>query len=178
MSKFVDQCRREWRRLGVPEDVAEEMAADLEADLAEAASEGSSAADVLGAGALDARSFAASWASERGVVPRPVGAEDRRRRLALAAFATVATVVMIGASLAILAWDPGVPAQLGLPEPRPEARTHVTVPASVFVGAPDAGTDELDPVGWLLLGVGLVGLVPAFLLWWPRVVSRGRHAPA
>jgi hypothetical protein len=29
MSDFVEQCRREWRRLGVPDPLAEEMAADL-----------------------------------------------------------------------------------------------------------------------------------------------------
>jgi hypothetical protein len=29
MSEFVEQCRREWRRLGVADPLAEEMAADL-----------------------------------------------------------------------------------------------------------------------------------------------------
>ena len=33
MSEFVDECRREWHRLGVPDPVANEMAADLTADL-------------------------------------------------------------------------------------------------------------------------------------------------
>ena len=36
MSKFVNECSKEWKRLGVPESVSNEMAADLEADLAEA----------------------------------------------------------------------------------------------------------------------------------------------
>ena len=31
MSRFVEDCRREWRRLGVPEVEANEMATDLEA---------------------------------------------------------------------------------------------------------------------------------------------------
>jgi hypothetical protein len=33
MSEFVEQCRREWRRLGVPDPLAEEMATDLASDL-------------------------------------------------------------------------------------------------------------------------------------------------
>jgi hypothetical protein len=40
VSEFVDECRREWRRLGVPDPVANEMAADLTADLEEAEAEG------------------------------------------------------------------------------------------------------------------------------------------
>ena len=31
MSAYVDECRQEWRRLGVPDLLAEEMAAELEA---------------------------------------------------------------------------------------------------------------------------------------------------
>ena len=33
MSDFVEQCRSEWKRLGVPDPLAEEMAADLASDL-------------------------------------------------------------------------------------------------------------------------------------------------
>ena len=36
MSDFVEQCRREWKRLGVPDPLAEEMATDLATDLGEA----------------------------------------------------------------------------------------------------------------------------------------------
>ena len=36
MNEFVEECRREWNRLGVPDPVANEMAAELEADLEEA----------------------------------------------------------------------------------------------------------------------------------------------
>ena len=53
MSGFVDECRREWKRLGVPEAVANEMAADLAADLDEAAAEGVSGEEVLGNGYFD-----------------------------------------------------------------------------------------------------------------------------
>ena len=34
MNEFVEECRREWRRLGVPDPIANEMAADLTADIA------------------------------------------------------------------------------------------------------------------------------------------------
>ena len=72
MNDFVEECRREWRRLRVPDPIANEMAADLQADLDEAEAEGASAEAVLGTAAFDARSFAASWAAERGFVePRP-----------------------------------------------------------------------------------------------------------
>src|SRR5919197_6324793 len=81
MNEFVEQCRREWRRLRVPTTVADEMAAELEADLADAAAEGVTADELLGS---DAQSFAASWATERGVIPRGVP------RLLLAALAVFA----------------------------------------------------------------------------------------
>ena len=48
MNEFVEECRREWRRLGVPDPIANEMAADLTADIEEAEAEGGSAEDVLG----------------------------------------------------------------------------------------------------------------------------------
>src|SRR5581483_1115073 len=76
MSDFVEQCRREWKRLGVPDPVAEEMAADLATDLGEAAAEGMSAEALLGSSVFDPRSFAASWAAERGVIPVPQPAEE------------------------------------------------------------------------------------------------------
>jgi hypothetical protein len=66
MTAFVEECRREWKRLGVPDLLADEMAADLEADLVEAEADGVSAAEILGES--DPRRFAATWASERGLV--------------------------------------------------------------------------------------------------------------
>jgi hypothetical protein len=67
VNDFVEQCRREWKRLRVPDAVADEMAAELEADLEDAQAEGASPAEVLGQGASDPKSFASAWASERGV---------------------------------------------------------------------------------------------------------------
>jgi hypothetical protein len=69
MDPFVEECRKEWKRLGVSDADANEMAADLEADLREAASEGVAPEEVLGTGVFDPRAFADSWATERGVVP-------------------------------------------------------------------------------------------------------------
>ncbi len=79
MSAFVEECRREWKRLGVPDLLAEEMATDLEADLAEAREDGVAAEEILGES--DPRRFAAAWACERGLVPeQPPPARERRRR--------------------------------------------------------------------------------------------------
>jgi hypothetical protein len=90
VNDFVEQCRREWRRLRVPAHIADEMAAELAADLEEATSE-----EVLGSDALDARSFAARWAAERGVArSRP-----RRRLVLLAATLALVAVAAIGAAL-------------------------------------------------------------------------------
>jgi hypothetical protein len=102
MSKFVEECRREWKRLGVPYAVAEEMAVDLEADLQEAESDGASVEEVLGRGAFDPRSFAASWAAERGVIPpSPVTGNLTRKPFMRAAIVLLALVTVIGAALVI-----------------------------------------------------------------------------
>ena len=75
MTAFVEECRREWKRLGVPDSLAEEMAAELEADLAEAEADGVSAAEILGES--DPRRFARTWATERGLVPEPQPKKNR-----------------------------------------------------------------------------------------------------
>lgn len=77
MNAYVEECRQEWRRLGVPELLAEEMAAELESDLAEAEADGVSAAELLGES--DPRRFAANWARERGLVSEPTPQKRRRR---------------------------------------------------------------------------------------------------
>src|SRR5580698_6087140 len=89
VNEFVDECRREWRRLGVPDPVANEMAADLTADLEEAQAEGGSAEDVLGNGAFDPRRFAAAWATARGVTGRPIIDHEPYWRLPVAFAATM-----------------------------------------------------------------------------------------
>jgi hypothetical protein len=71
MIGFIEECRREWKRLGVPDPIANEMAVDLTADIEEAEVEGGSAEDVLGNSLFDPRRFAAAWASARGVTAPP-----------------------------------------------------------------------------------------------------------
>ena len=87
MNEFVEECRREWQRLGVPDSIADEMAAELEADLQEAEAEGVSAEEVLGTGAIDPRTFATDWAAGRGVVQQAPPSRrglERRARLVVA----------------------------------------------------------------------------------------------
>jgi hypothetical protein len=99
VNEFVEECRREWRRLGVPDPIANEMAADLTADIEEAEAEGGSAEDVLGNSFFDAQRFAASWAEARGVTSRvlPDGSPRRRGFLvgALTAFAALFALAAI-----------------------------------------------------------------------------------
>jgi hypothetical protein len=89
MSGFVDDVRREWKRLGVPDAVADEMAAELQADLDEAAHDGVSPTDLLGTSANDPRGFAAAWANERGLV-----APRRPRSIPLRWVVTAALVLL------------------------------------------------------------------------------------
>jgi hypothetical protein len=99
MNAFVEECRREWRRLGVPDGLAEEMATELESDLAEAETDGVSTAEMLGES--DPRRFAATWARERGLVPEQPAQTSRRRRWALW---LVAGLVVLFFVLAAVAW--------------------------------------------------------------------------
>jgi len=193
VSEFVEECRREWKRLGVPDPLANEMAADLEADLEEAAAEGASAEEVLGSGAFDPRSFAAAWASERGLVrsPRPTPTAAPRRSRAVAVAAAFALIAIVGLMLAVFAVHgssvkvavasvgrPGlgvvVPPRLGVvPVPRVVGPRIGVVPgpgARMVV----AGGSRLDlrPVGVLLLLVGVVGLLATLLYWAPWARAR------
>jgi hypothetical protein len=191
VNEFVEECRSEWKRLGVPDPVANEMAADLTADLEEAEAEGASVQDVLGSGAFDARSFAGAWAAERGVIRRPP--EDghglpRRSRIA-AATAAFAVIAVIGAVLVILAAPSaprlavaspvGPPLRVVLwPAPPPGARGVVVAadmndvlpplpPPGARIVAMDMNDSGVDTrtVGSVLLTVGLAGVVPLTMLW-------------
>lgn len=175
MNEFVEECRREWKRLGVPDPVATEMAADLLADLEEAEAEGTSAEDVLGSGAFDARSFAASWAAERGV-SRPPRLRERgtRRSFILAALAVLFAIVVSGAALAIFGSSGS---SVGAPElaSRPSLRPL----PSVVPPPSQADESTVDPhaVGLVLLIVGLAGIVLLTFFWlWigPGPRSRSR----
>jgi hypothetical protein len=193
VNEFVDECRREWKRLGVPDSAADEMAEELTADLAEAEAEGVSAHDVLGSS--DARSFAARWATERGVV------QGRRWTPRLtAAIATVALIpAIIGAVLLIASSASDERSGFLLPGPSPEpVSVWVTGPPTVQVAtlkarlaqvdaeqawqmrtllvardANDSG-DQNHTLGSVLLIVGLALLAPLtlFSLWRGLVKSR------
>lgn len=98
MNAFVEECRYEWKRLGVPDVLADEMAAELEADLAEAEADGISAAELLGES--EPRRFAATWATERGLVTGTP--QKRRKRLWIGLAACVVLVCVALTTLALV----------------------------------------------------------------------------
>ncbi len=193
MNPFVEECRREWKRLGVPDPVANEMAADLSVDLAEAEADGTSAEEVLGTGAFDAPSFAATWAAERGVIPPPApGAPARTRRsrapFAIAAFALVA---LVGLMLLLLPQPTvqarqavGAPFKTGAVPRKIEPRLRITRPGRLLLPPFPAASGVVvvaagpNPVvralGVLLLIVGLGGAVLTTLY----AVRGSRQRPA
>jgi hypothetical protein len=172
MSDFVEQCRQEWKRLGVPGPLAEEMAADLATDLKEAEADGVSAEEFLGRSAFDPRSFAASWAAERGIIPVPAGRENSRRRpLVLVAFTAFAAIALIVAALLLATGQP----RLSVVASRTVRPSFSTPPAAFFVRPGPRQlvlppTSASTPVEWILLLLAIVALVFAAWLW----SSRGR----
>ena len=174
MTDFVDQCRLEWRRLGVPDPLAEEMAAELAADLSEAAAEGISAEELLGSSALGPRAFAASWAAERGIIPvSPSPRRARRGPLVLVAFTALAALVLIFAAVSLLTGQPKatlVANSSGTPG-------HHLPSATPFPFAPPGSAQRVfdlgslaAPVEWILLVFAIVALGFAVWLWssWAR----------
>jgi hypothetical protein len=137
VNDFVEECRREWRRLGVPDPVANEMAADLSADLAEAESEGASAEEVLGSAAFDPRSFAADWAAERGVVPtvdRPKrsAGHARLRGARFPAAIAISAILAITGAVMLIASSSSTSERLALPGPAVRIRA-VPLPGKEFL---------------------------------------------
>ena len=114
MPAFIEECRYEWKRLGVPDSLADEMAAELEADLAEAQADGVSATEMLGES--DPRRFAANWARERGLVADAPPKKNRRRWLWVAAF--VLALVFVAVVGLFAAW--GVSTQVHVSAPQPQ----------------------------------------------------------
>jgi hypothetical protein len=174
MSSFVEQCRREWSRLGVPEAEANEMAADLEADLAEAKTEGVSAEEVLGNGYFDPRSFAASWAAARGFVrpARPARGTIQVRTLALALGAVVAAA-FVALGLAFLFGTPVINRSMSAAAAPFAMHRHPLPPLFVNPSGRhpiDFGTmvpPSLQPAGLVLLLLGLAGLGAILWIWRP-----------
>jgi len=172
MTDFVEQCRKEWKRLGVADPLADEMAADLAADLGEAEADGVSAEELLGRSVFDPRSFAASWAAERGIIPEPVAPGKRRRPLLLVAFTAVAAIAVVVAAAALLSGEPKVSiAAVGAP------RAHLPSPPPGFFVRPGGrpvfvthATAAAAPIEWILLVLAIVALGFAAWLWrgWGR----------
>jgi hypothetical protein len=168
VSQFVVECRKEWKRLGVPEAAANEMAADLEVDLAEAKADGASPEEVLGNGYFDAKSFAASWAVAKGVAAEaphsPAMVQVRARTLTLAASALFSLVVMAVGLLLLVGRRASavsvsaIGARPGFPRPGPGVFVHR------FFSGPGIG---VNPVGWVILLLGLLGLVVTLCMWRP-----------
>jgi len=172
MSDFVKQCRREWRRLGVPDPLAEEMAADLATDLREAEAEGVSAEEVLGSSAFDPRAFAASWAAERGIVPAPHSRGiPRRRPIALIAFTAFAAIALIVAALLLVTGNPKVVVATSGTAP-PHFPTPPKSPVPPGPGGQVLHTSASAPVEWILLLLAIAALGFAAWLW-----TRSRAQP-
>jgi hypothetical protein len=187
VNEFVEECRQEWKRLHVPDPVANEMAADLEADLKEAEAEGASPEEVLGSGAFDARSFAASWAAERGVAqPPPPGQAQPtppprpHRRLGmlavLAGAAVAGLVVFMFAALVVgrIRTTQAVAAPAFRPFP-PFPRLRVG-PVTVRVASSHVPIGAIGLLALVVLVAGIVGLILTVTVWrpwndtgrWPR----------
>lgn len=150
---FVDDCMREWKRLGVPDAVANEMAAELTADLEEAEAEGASAEEVLGHAVFDARAFAAQWAEERGVIEDAPPPRPRSVPIALAV-AIAVFLLVIAAGVAVFAGA---------------ATTHVAVAGVPHVALPPPPHRVLPSpphtAGFVFLGVGIGGILAVLAAW-------------
>jgi hypothetical protein len=169
MNDFVEQCRLEWKRLGVPDPLAEEMATDLATDLSEAEAEGVSAEELLGSSVSDPRSFAASWAAERGIIPvSPSRTQSRRRPLVLVAFTGLAAIAVIVTALLLATGEPKVSINSSV-APRP----HGAPPAAAVFGPrlpPPASAAA--PIEWILLFLAIVALGFAAWSWSNWIRSR------
>lgn len=164
MSEFVEQCRMEWRRLNVPDALAAEMAADLAADLEEAEADGLSVEEFLGSSASDPRSFAASWAAERGIIPEPPGPSSRGRPRFLVPFTTVAATAVVVSAVLLATGEPKV----ALVTSRARPPGLAAPPSALSPGRVTASAAA--PIEWILLVLALVALGFSAWLWsnWVR----------
>jgi hypothetical protein len=193
--EFIQECRQEWKRLGVPDPIANEMAADLTADIEEAESEGGSAEDVLGTSLFDPRRFAAAWAGARGVTapadpidPFAPLVKERRpwyRPALVVALAVIGFMVTLAAATLVVGRHssavaatthrilsgPGPTRIFGPGSAIPPFRTVIQGP-----GFAVPNTGPVAVVGFALLLVGLVILGVAVLCWspWSRRQSKRR----
>ncbi len=173
MNEFVDECRREWRRLGVPDPVANEMAADLTADLEEAEAEGGSPEDVLGNSAFDPRRFAGAWAAARGVTSPPVpDCPSLWRPPVTIALAVLLGVMFVGAGLALFVGRSSSSIAFAtrriVPGPGGPIPVFGPNPGRVVIG-PFAGPNiaaVVHPLAWLVFIVCVLGLGASAAWYW------------
>jgi hypothetical protein len=153
------------------------MAADLAADLTEAEAEGVSAEEVLGRSAFDPRSFAASWAAERGVIlSAPHQQRASRKPPILAVLATLAVIGLIVTALVAL---PGRSRSVAVARTPPHVRVPLAPPAPSGPFVLHGGPSALDALAWiLLLMVAILGVIVAGWLWSRWVRLRPPTAPA
>jgi hypothetical protein len=162
MNEFVEQCRKEWKRLGVPEPLAEEMATELTADIREAESDGISIEELLGSSVSDPLAFAASWATERGIVTvRSARASSRRGRPALVAFTGVAALASIVAALLLVTGEPKV----GLVASGAKRPNFLTGAASFVPPPSHVQASAAAPIEWMLLCLAIIALGFSAWLW-------------
>jgi hypothetical protein len=169
VNQFIEDCRREWRRLRVPKSTADEMAAELETDLAEARAEGTTPEELVGS---DPRSFAAAWAAERGPRRRPT------RMWKFAALALLVALAVTGATLLAFGRSGGTSQAAGpltvalrpSVAPHPAAVTVTWVPRTARLVELKPSHDDRT-LGYVLLLVGLTGTgaLAAVSLWRPSV---------
>ena len=181
MHEFVEECRGEWRRLGVPDPIANEMAADLTADIEEAVAEGGSAEDVVGESVFDPRRFAAAWAGARGVTNPPRADPTTRRRPVLAVVLIALFGLLTLITAAALFGRRSVSVAVSVRRILGPGAAHwfgqgpATHPQRVFVPGPpfDVGQPPgLMVAAAVLLLVGLLGMAAA-LWWWAPWSDRG-----
>jgi len=172
MNDFVEQCRQEWRRRGVPDSLVEEMATELAADLSEAEAEGVSAEELLGRSASDPRSFAATWAAERGIVRKqPSQTTHRRRPVFLTAFTGAAAIALIVAATLLLTGEPKLTLATSGTRPR------LLGPLPPGVGGHVHATSASTPVEWILLVLAIIALAFAARLWSTRGPTQEQSLP-
>jgi hypothetical protein len=195
MIDFVEECRREWRRLGVPDPIANEMAIDLTADIEEAEAEGGSAEDVLGNSLFDPRRFAAAWASARGVTaPREsvdsIAVLDRDRHpwfrpvlviaVAVFGFLTVLAAVALVVGRRGVAVAASIHRIVELPGPtRLPGPTALMPPFHYLVSGPSFSVQSSAPFLGLVFvvllgGIVILGLAILYRSSWPRRESKRR----
>ncbi len=191
MIEFIEECRQEWKRLGVPDPIANEMAADLTADIEEAESEGGSAEDVLGTSLFDPRRFAAAWAGARGVTAptfepvsfEPAGRERSRWYRPVAAAAVTAgalLTLLVAAALVVGRHGSAVAAPVRrILEVPGSARAFVpgsaSPPVRFSVPGPSFVVESAQPVAIIVLALLLVGILALglALLYWSPWFRRG-----